>query len=214
MSYNAYTVSTTLRDENGALLPLYFKSFGDYKSPLFTYTLAAVFRVTGPHGEVARGLAAVAVLAGVLLLGLIAYRRTRSAVVAIAVLVLADLAPGLFEVGRAAYEVSLQPLLLCLLLLALDRASRTASASPAAAPSTSTTTNRPHSPTRGGTPPSTAFRSPVSCGCPTEEYPRSGRSLSCGSSAATSRAPSSHARATTGSPGRARCPAYGRCERG
>ena len=36
-----------LRDENGGLLPLYLSSFGDYKSPLFTYTLAAVFRVTG-----------------------------------------------------------------------------------------------------------------------------------------------------------------------
>src|SRR6266705_127838 len=32
-------------------------NFKDYKSPLFVYLLAPVFRVTGPHKEVARGFA-------------------------------------------------------------------------------------------------------------------------------------------------------------
>jgi hypothetical protein len=120
MSYNAYQLAHHLRDENGALLPLYIVSFGDYKSPLFTYTLAAVLRVTGPHSEAARGLAAVGILAAVLLLGLLAWRRTASAAVGVAVVVLAGLTPWLFEVGRAAYEVALEPLLICLLLLAVE----------------------------------------------------------------------------------------------
>ena len=124
MSYNAYELGHTLRDENGGLLPLYIKSFGDYKSPLFTYLLAGTFRVTGPHSEVARGVAALAVLLGVLALGLIAFRQTRNVAVAVAVIVLAGLTPGLFETGRAAYEVALQPLLIGLLLLALDGAWR------------------------------------------------------------------------------------------
>jgi hypothetical protein len=119
MSYNAYVIGHHLRDESGGLLPLYLKSFGDYKSPLFTYTLAIVFRVTGPHSEVARGLAAVAVLSGVLLLGLFARRQTRSNLVGVIVVVLAGLTPWLFEIGRAAYEVSFEPLLICLFLLAV-----------------------------------------------------------------------------------------------
>jgi len=120
MSYNAYQLSHHLRDENGALLPLYLRSFGDSKSPMFTYTLAAVFRVVGPHSEAARALAAAGILAAVLLLGLLARRRTRSNVVAVAVVVLAGLTPYLFEVGRAAYEVALEPAVICLLLLAVE----------------------------------------------------------------------------------------------
>jgi hypothetical protein len=124
ISYNASTLATELRDQNGALLPLYFPSFDDYKSPLFVYALAGTFRLTGPDADVARGLAAVSVLAAVLLLGLIAYRRSCSAVVAVVVIVLAGTTPWLFELGRVAFEVSMEPLVLCLLLLALDRACR------------------------------------------------------------------------------------------
>lgn len=121
LSFNAYSISTSLRDENGAFLPLFFRSFGDYKSPLYPYVLAGVFRVTGPHAEVARGLSAVLVLAAVLLLGLLALRLTDSYPVAVILVVLAGLTPWLFEVGRVALEVSTQPLLVTLLLLALLR---------------------------------------------------------------------------------------------
>jgi 4-amino-4-deoxy-L-arabinose transferase-like glycosyltransferase len=121
ISYNAYSISTTLRDEDGAFLPLLFRSFEDYKSPLYPYVLAAVFRVTGPSAEVARALSAILVLAAVLLLGLLAKRLTESSLVAIIVVVLAGLTPWLFELGRVAIEASTQPLLLVLFLLTLLR---------------------------------------------------------------------------------------------
>jgi 4-amino-4-deoxy-L-arabinose transferase-like glycosyltransferase len=124
LSYNAYSISTSLRDEDGSFLPLFFRSFGDYKSPLYPYVLAGVFRITGPDAEVARGLSAVLVLAAVLLLGLLAHRLTDSYPVAVIVVVLAGLTPWLFEVGRVALEVSTQPLLVTLLLLALLRSRR------------------------------------------------------------------------------------------
>ncbi len=124
IAYNAHTISTSLRDEDGGFLPLFFKSFGDYKSPVYPYLLAGVFRVTGPHQEVARGLSAVLVLAAVLLLGLLAHRLTGSGVVAVVTIVLAGLTPWLFEIGRVAFEVSTQPLLLVAALLLLLRAQR------------------------------------------------------------------------------------------
>jgi len=120
-AYNAYTLATDLRDEDGARLPLFFRSFDDYKSPLYPYLLAAVFRATGPSQEVARGVSAVLVLAAVLLLGLLARRLTGSDLVAAVVIVLAGLTPWLFELGRVALEVSTQPLLVVLLLLWLER---------------------------------------------------------------------------------------------
>jgi hypothetical protein len=119
LSLNAYTLSTGLRDEDGARLPLFFRSFEDYKSPLYPYLLAGVFAVTGPDAQVARGLSALLVLAAVLLLGLLAWRLTRDALVAVVIVVLAGTTPWLFELGRVAFEVSTQPVLIVLLLLAL-----------------------------------------------------------------------------------------------
>ena len=49
--------------------------------------------MTGPHKEVARGFAAVSVLAAIMLVGLLAWRRTRSPGVAVAAFVLAGLTP-------------------------------------------------------------------------------------------------------------------------
>jgi len=121
LSFNAYSISTSLRDEDGGFLPLFFRSFGDYKSPLYPYLLAGSFRVTGPHAEVARGFSAVLVLAAVLLLGLLARRLSGSTAIGVVVFVLAGVTPWLFELGRVALEVSTQPLLLTALLLALER---------------------------------------------------------------------------------------------
>ncbi|HLE98554.1 MAG TPA: glycosyltransferase family 39 protein, partial [Gaiellaceae bacterium] len=120
LSLNAYTLSTTLRDEDGARLPLFFRSFEDYKSPLYPYLLAGVFKVTGPDAGVARGFSAVLVLAAILLMGLLARRLTGSNVVALLVLAAAGLTPWLFELGRMAIEATTQPLLVVLLLLSLE----------------------------------------------------------------------------------------------
>jgi hypothetical protein len=124
IAYNAHTIATEGRDEYGARFPLYFSSFLDYKSPLFVYGLAGVFLVTGADREVARGFAAACVLAAVLLLGWLAYRRTGRSSVAVATVVLAGTTPWLFELGRVAFEVAMEPLALVLALLAVERASR------------------------------------------------------------------------------------------
>jgi len=124
LSLNAYTLSTDLRDEDGARFPLFFRSFEDYKSPLYPYLLAGVFKFTGPDAQAARAFSAVLVLAAVLLLGLLANRLTASNVVATIVVVVAGLTPWLFELGRMAIEATTQPLLIVLLLLSLERVCR------------------------------------------------------------------------------------------
>jgi hypothetical protein len=126
LSYNAYTIETTGRDQDGAVMPLFFRSYGDYKSPLYPYLLAGIFRITGAHKEVARAVSAVLVLAAVLLLGLLAARVSGRPLVGVIVAVVAGFTPWLFELGRVALEVATQPLLIMLLLLALERSRRTA----------------------------------------------------------------------------------------
>ena len=63
-------------------------------------------------------------LAAMLLLGWLAYRRTSRASVAVATVVLAGTTPWLFELGRVAFEVAMEPLFLVLALLGVERASR------------------------------------------------------------------------------------------
>ena len=126
LSYNAYTIAKSGRDQDGAVMPLFFRSYGDYKSPLYPYALAALFRITGPHKEVARAFSAVLGLAAVLLLGLLAVRVSGRALVGVIVAAVAGLTPWLFELGRVALEVATQPVLITLLLLTLERSRRTA----------------------------------------------------------------------------------------
>ena len=123
LSLNAYTLSSDLRDEDGALLPLFFRSFDDYKSPLYPYVLAGSSRSPGLDAR-RQGLSAVLVLAAVLLLGLLARRLTQSGLVAAVVLLAAGLTPWLFELGRIAIEATTEPILVVLLLLRLERTRR------------------------------------------------------------------------------------------
>ena len=59
ISYNAYTISQTGVDEFGTSWPLYFRSFGDYKNPIYIYLLAGIYRITGPGILTARALSAL-----------------------------------------------------------------------------------------------------------------------------------------------------------
>jgi hypothetical protein len=123
IAYNAYTLGTSGKDEYGASFPLFIKSFGDYKSPLYVYLLAGVFAVTGPSAHVARDFSAVLGLAAVLMLTYLAYALTRRVPLALAVGFLAGLSPYLFEISRLVFEVALEPLLIAAFLLVLHRAS-------------------------------------------------------------------------------------------
>jgi 4-amino-4-deoxy-L-arabinose transferase-like glycosyltransferase len=123
IAYNAYSLATTGRDEYGARVPLFIRSFGDYKSPLYVYLLAGVYRVTGLSTGVARGFSAVLGLAAVLVVYWLALAISRRRWIALAVAMLAGLTPWLFESTRVVYEVALMPLVVALLLLAVYRAS-------------------------------------------------------------------------------------------
>ena len=123
IAYNAYTLSTTGKDEYGARAPLFIRSFGDWKSPLYVYLLAGVYRVTGPSTAVARSLSAVLGLAAILVLYALALAISRQPMVALAVAMIGGLSPWLFETSRVVFELALMPLLILLFLLVVYRAS-------------------------------------------------------------------------------------------
>ena len=142
IAYNAHTIARRGADEHGRRFPLFFRAFGEYKSPVYVYLLAALFKLTGPSIAVARSLSAVLGAAAALLLGLVAARSVReptpagerrddtrrvadagrARAVGLAVAFSALLTPWLFEVSRLVFEVALMPPAPALLLLALRAA--------------------------------------------------------------------------------------------
>src|SRR4030065_2557981 len=47
IGYNAYSIATDLKDEWGERLPLHFRAFGEFKLPVYVYTVAAFVKVIG-----------------------------------------------------------------------------------------------------------------------------------------------------------------------
>jgi hypothetical protein len=119
IAFNAATIADSGRDQHGALLPLYFSSFGDWKSAPYVYVLSGVFAITGPNELAARALSATLGLGAVALLGLLGLRLSGRRSVAVATAALAASTPWLFEVTRLVFEVSLEPFLLAGLLVVL-----------------------------------------------------------------------------------------------
>jgi 4-amino-4-deoxy-L-arabinose transferase-like glycosyltransferase len=124
IAYNAFTISQHGTDEYGYVFPLYFRAFGEYKSPVYIYALATLLWFTGPSILASRLLSAVAGLAAAMLLGVLGARLTDRRIVGFIVFISAALTPWIFEISRLVFEVSLFPALLALFLLLLHRASK------------------------------------------------------------------------------------------
>jgi 4-amino-4-deoxy-L-arabinose transferase-like glycosyltransferase len=122
IAYNAHTISRQGVDEHGQTFPLYFRAFGEYKSPVYIYILAAVFRFTGPSVLVARLLSATLGLAAALLFGILGARLTGRRIVGLITFLAAAFTPWFFEISRLVFEVTLLPVLLALFLLLLQSA--------------------------------------------------------------------------------------------
>lgn len=152
IAYNAHTIAQHGADEHGIIWPLFFRAFGEYKSPVYIYLLAAIYKFTGPGIFAARLLSALVGAAAALLLGLSAARSVRARVptltsdkeaarvvqesrradtlrdagisllVGVAVALGALVNPWLFELSRLVFEVALMPLALTLFLLLVQSA--------------------------------------------------------------------------------------------
>jgi 4-amino-4-deoxy-L-arabinose transferase-like glycosyltransferase len=124
IAYNAHTISQHGTDEHGYVFPLYFRAFGEYKSPVYIYGLAAVFWFTGPSILASRLMSAVLGLMAAILLGLLGARLTDRRIGGLLVFISAALTPWIFEISRLVFEVALFPALLALFLLVLYRFSK------------------------------------------------------------------------------------------
>lgn len=122
LGYNAYSILKTGRDEHGELLPIVFKSFGDWKPGLYVYLTVPFVAVLGLNELSVRLVGAISGIVAVLLIFVLAKRLFNSEKTGIlAAFVLATL-PWHIHFSRGAWEISLAfTLLLGGLVLFLKR---------------------------------------------------------------------------------------------
>lgn len=108
LGYNAYSILKTGRDEYGNLLPVIFKSFGDYKPGLYIYLTVPFVGVLGLNEWAVRLPSALAGVVAIYLLYLIAKELfpERKYLPSVSALLLA-IAPWHIHFSRGAWEVNL-----------------------------------------------------------------------------------------------------------
>lgn len=105
IGYNAYSVLQTGADEYGVHFPLYFKAFGEFKNPVFIYSLVPLLHIFGLSVWTIRLGAALFGLGTAVLLGLIAMEGVGGRGAWAAGFILGGLVPWLFTLSRVAFEV-------------------------------------------------------------------------------------------------------------
>jgi hypothetical protein len=104
IGYNAWTIAHFGVDEHGIHFPLFFEAFGEYKNPIYVYSVAALVRFLPLTVAVERFPAALFGLAVVGFLTAAAWRLTGSRVIALGILLLSALTPWLVIESRVGFE--------------------------------------------------------------------------------------------------------------
>jgi hypothetical protein len=105
IGYNAWTLARFGVDEHGIRFPLYFEAFGEYKNPVYVYTLSALLHVLPLTPFVERTPAALFGFVFALSAGLIAWRVSGSRLAGLSFAVLAELTPWVTQESRVGFEV-------------------------------------------------------------------------------------------------------------
>lgn len=105
MGYTAYSVSTTGRDEWGEKLPLFFRSYGEWKSAVYVYLLIPFIQVMGLNAWSIRLPAALAGIISVYVIYLLG-KRLYSERVGLWAAFLMAVTPWTFMLSRPALEAN------------------------------------------------------------------------------------------------------------
>lgn len=127
--YNAFSIAESGRDEHGVRFPVFFEAFGEYKSPVFIYALAALVKVFGLSIATARLCAALFAAGAAVFTALAVVEMTQRRAMLLPTLILALALPWTFTLGRFATEAVSFLFLIAFAWWAWLRAVRTGSAS-------------------------------------------------------------------------------------
>lgn len=119
LGYNAYSILQTARDEHGALLPVVFKSFGDWKPGLYVYTAVPAIAIFGLNEFSTRLPSVLFGIGAVFLLYLMTKRLTKDETIALFSSFFLAVSPWHITFSRGAWEANISLTLTLAALLAL-----------------------------------------------------------------------------------------------
>lgn len=114
--YNAISVMESGRDEHGILFPIYFKAFGEYKNPIFCYSIIPFLKIFGVSVFAVRVTSAFWGLATIILMFLVVKNYQKNVQVAFFSSLILTLMPWHLIISRIAFEVVTLPFFLLLFL--------------------------------------------------------------------------------------------------
>jgi 4-amino-4-deoxy-L-arabinose transferase-like glycosyltransferase len=106
LGYNAYSILKTGKDEYGTVMPIIFKSFGDYKPGLYVYLAVPAIATLGLNETAVRLPSVVAGIFTVYLIYLITKKLFKNERLALISLIVAATNPWLIYFSRGAWEVN------------------------------------------------------------------------------------------------------------
>src|SRR5258708_1006345 len=107
LGYNAYSILKTGRDEYGTILPVIFKSFGDYKPGLYVYLAVPAVATFGLNETAVRLPSVIAGVFTVYLLYLVIIELFKNEKLALIGLIIAATNPWLIYFSRGAWEINI-----------------------------------------------------------------------------------------------------------
>lgn len=107
IGYNAYSIIETGKDEHGQVSPLYFKSFGDYKLPIYIYSAALSIQIFGLNEFAVRFPSAFFGFLTVIIFYFFVKELTKNKQLALVSTALLTISPWHIHYSRATFEVSI-----------------------------------------------------------------------------------------------------------
>lgn len=104
IGYNAYSISETGKDEWGVFMPVHFKAFGEYKLPLYIYSVVPFVKAFGLNEFSVRLPAIIFSFFNILLLYFIAKRISKNILIGLLSAFLLSISPYMFIFSRTGYE--------------------------------------------------------------------------------------------------------------
>jgi 4-amino-4-deoxy-L-arabinose transferase-like glycosyltransferase len=116
LGYNAFSIMNTGKDEYGMKWPLLFRSFGDFKAPVYTYLLVPIYKVIGMSVWSTRFLSALAGVIIIWLSFLLVKNLSKNNRLALIVSLLVAISPWQIIFSRTSYETNVSLMFLLMMI--------------------------------------------------------------------------------------------------
>lgn len=106
IGYNAYSIGTDLKDEWGQTLPLHFRAFGEFKLPVYIYSVVPFVKVIGLNALAVRIPAVLYGLGNIFLIYFLVKKITENESIGLWSAFIFSISPWMFIFSRTGYEAN------------------------------------------------------------------------------------------------------------